>query len=232
MIGTLLRVDLPILGFIDKFVLYADVDIFFRKDLKLEHFGELPDYFLLGSEANGKHIKYRDGKWFGNAGVMLMNIPALAKTHQDFISFIFSESNLKRGLDFGKLGSVDQGSYNFFYQKRFKVQPWPLFNWKPYWRFEEKAHLLHFHGPKPGDYEAYQAKGIINDKVFTDLLKQCDFNDPENGCTRFMAEVRHCGGSCMQLGSAWESLMTHSRFDPSWTDMCLYSMSALPSPKS
>ena len=42
MIGTFLRVDIPVLGFVDDYVLYTDVDVMFARNLVLTDFAPLP----------------------------------------------------------------------------------------------------------------------------------------------------------------------------------------------
>lgn len=38
MVGTFLRIDIPVVGFADQHVLYTDVDVYFRADPKIEDF--------------------------------------------------------------------------------------------------------------------------------------------------------------------------------------------------
>jgi hypothetical protein len=38
MVGTFLRLDIPIIGFTDQYVLYTDVDVFFRAEVNLDDF--------------------------------------------------------------------------------------------------------------------------------------------------------------------------------------------------
>lgn len=38
MVGTFLRIDVPVVGFADQHVLYTDVDVYFRADVKVEDF--------------------------------------------------------------------------------------------------------------------------------------------------------------------------------------------------
>ena len=189
MVGTFLRIDVPVLAFIDKYVLYTDVDVFFRKDVKLSDFGRrLPRYYTVGTESHGELIKNGADQYSGNAGVMLINVPAMRQTYDDFVSFIFSKENVQRGFVFGDMGPGDQGAYNDFYQGLFEVKAWPRFNWKPYWDFREEAQIIHFHGPKPHQYAEWVRDGKSLD-LFQLLFAKCDFKNPYNGCVRFNAEV-------------------------------------------
>jgi len=184
-VATYLRIDLAILGFLDEYVLYADVDIIFLGDLTLEDFGdELPAFFTMGTEATGHMDELRDDGWgslhkktgkkvkLGNAGVLLVNVEGMRRTHQSFVDWLFSEESIKTGLHFGVYGPQDQGALNKFYQGRFHVVVWPLFNWKPYWGYCPAAKIVHFHGPKPNQYWAFIRHGT-GPKMMKDLLAKC-----------------------------------------------------------
>jgi hypothetical protein len=184
-VATFLRIDLPILGFLDEYVLYADVDVIFVGDLTLEDFGdELPAFFTMGSEATGSMDQLIDNGWgslhkktgqmvtVGNAGVLLLNVQGMRRTYQSFVDWLFSTENIKTGLHFGVYGPQDQGALNEFYQGRFHVTVWPLFNWKPYWGYCPTAKLIHFHGPKPNQYWAFIRNGTATEPM-KDLLGKC-----------------------------------------------------------
>ena len=168
MLGTWLRLDVATLGFVDTYVLYADVDVIFESMIDIGDFGApLPRFFTMGTEAYGDLCEVllptapmesenaspssRYAK-VGNAGVMLINVEGLRRTHAAFISWVFSETNIANGLHFGVYGPGDQGAFNMFYAGQFEVRPWPSWNWKPYWGYQSDAKLLHFHGPKPREY--------------------------------------------------------------------------------
>ena len=167
MIATHLRFDIPILGFVDQFVFYADVDVMFTRELLLAHFRPLPKYYAVGTEVFGGNpivsIAQKNGKKplrqsFGNAGIMLINVESMRRTHGAFLEWVFSEEHVRAGLDYGRYGPMDQGAYNMYYQGRFDVHTWAHFNWKPYWGNGSYARLIHFHGPKPRDYMLYRTK--------------------------------------------------------------------------
>ena len=50
MLATWVRLDIPRLGFTDKFVLYTDTDVMFVRPITLGSFPLLPKYFLVGTE--------------------------------------------------------------------------------------------------------------------------------------------------------------------------------------
>ena len=176
MLGTWLRIDLATLGFVDDYVLYTDIDVVFEADVCVEDFGRpLPAYFTMGTEANGAlcgvGVPPLSSSRFakvGNAGVMLINIQGMRRTHDALLRWVFSSDNLEKGLYFGPWGPGDQGALSNFYSAKFEVRPWPRFNWKPYWggstdnvtKLPGQLHsgrpkIIHFHGPKPIDYLCY-----------------------------------------------------------------------------
>lgn len=57
-------------------------------------------------------------------------------------------------------GPGDQGAYNQFYERSVReARLTQQFNAKPYHEFSPSAYVVHFHGPKPGDYLAYSQNG-------------------------------------------------------------------------
>lgn len=163
LIATFMRIDFPILGFVDEYILYADVDVMFVRDVSLDDFAPLPRYYTMGTESI---VKPRNKKrnWFagqyGNAGVILYNIPNMRSTYKKFLEHVFSASNLKRGLHYGIHGPGDQGAYNSFYNLRnyhaADTRSAPFFNWRPFWKDHlnegKTVSIVHWHGPKPKDY--------------------------------------------------------------------------------
>ena len=128
---------------------------------------------------------------YGNAGVMLINVPWMRRTYDEFVAWAFSDANAARGLHFGPYGPGDQGAYNEFYSGKFVVHRWPLFNWKPYWGFNARAKLVHFHGPKPDDYVVFRQSGVATHTALTVLLNRCREPTEEHpgrrahGCFRY-----------------------------------------------
>ena len=199
MIGTFMRIDIPILGFRDEFILYTDVDVMFKTDIDwtalLGNTGEatirstndfaegkfnfspagkrgLPRYFSGSGETT--HTK---DPLFMNAGVMLMNMRSLRETYEKFLEFIFADDDLN-----WITGPGDQGAYKYFYSDNIPNElnpakphsnflPYAL-NWKAYWKYNREAAIIHFHGPKcDTDYEPFIDRGYVAVKVFEHLLK-------------------------------------------------------------
>ena len=96
-----------------------------------------------------------------NAGVLLMNLPYLRETYDDFLEFIKAHRgnphpyviNLKGGGT--REAPSDQGAYLSFYadSKEFLSTD---FNDKPYYKHAKRTRdtykIMHFHGAKPHDY--------------------------------------------------------------------------------
>jgi hypothetical protein len=109
MLATWVRLDIATLGFVDRYILYADVDVLFRRDVSVLDFElPLPGYFTMGTEADGGRFELGNGVGVGNAGVMLINVEGLRRTHAKLIRWVFSWENVNRGLHFGRYGPGDQ----------------------------------------------------------------------------------------------------------------------------
>lgn len=173
--GTYLRLEIPRLAhersWHDEFVLYTDCDLIFTggvselNRMKPRYFAAAPEIF----QNNYLHL---------NAGVMLLNVPALQQKDEEFRAF-----NLQHLRRLVNAGQREQGAYRTFYNaphrilaslgfpdkigyralypyfSRYKWDELPqIFNWKPYWPKNADARILHFHGPKPW-HRARQAAG-------------------------------------------------------------------------
>ena len=218
-VATFLRVDLGTLGFVDEYILYADVDVLFMSDITIDDFGATrPRYFTMGSELYGDGISTQDPslgrenatQLAGNAGVMLVNVDGMRRTHDSFVQWIFSAENMRDGLAFGVYGPADQGALNRFYRGKFDVMSWPLVNWKPYWGYCAAAKLVHFHGPKPSHYVAYQndphhsrvpnlLMGLVQKCVAGGMMDRDSYQDTKPGTPIDKLE----GYGCFRYVNAW-----------------------------
>jgi hypothetical protein len=151
--GTFMRCDIPLLEAEDDLILYTDCDVLFVNEI---HLHDLPQPSFSACAPEGIKTDWS----FFNAGVMLMNIPALRETHHDFKTFI--EKNLPT------LKIYDQTAYNRFYAGRLTRLPLE-YNWKPYWGENPDAKIIHFHGPKPHDLLQWLNGGPVRD-IYEPLL--------------------------------------------------------------
>jgi hypothetical protein len=150
--GTMQRIDISVIPQLEEYnyVLFTDSDVFFQKPITLESFGpELPSAVSMAYEI--------DDIFPCNAGIILMNIPALRVSHGDLVTMAFSEPS----LHFGSYGPMDQGAFNKLYEQQMEGQCKlsETFNSKPYKNDIKDAPIIHFHGPKPHHYMAFAASG-------------------------------------------------------------------------
>lgn len=144
--GTWQRIDIPL--FIEsEYCLLLDADTVLRRPFTIADFGlDLTYGIAMSSEM------HPEDKFPSNAGVTLMNVPHLRQTYDRFLDFILAHVETAK---FDHPSPSDQGAYLVYYQNvtRFLARE---FNFKPYWRIDErdfrKAFIVHFHGPKPHDY--------------------------------------------------------------------------------
>ena len=144
--GTWQRIDIPL--FLDtEYCLLLDSDTIVNQPFTLADFGlNMTHGIAMSSEM---HL---DSTLPSNAGVTLMNIPLLRRTHAKFLKFILKHV---KTADFGHSSPSDQGAYLVFYQNYTSFLA-RSFNMKPYWpvtRHEfNRSFVVHFHGPKPHEY--------------------------------------------------------------------------------
>lgn len=157
--GTFLRLELPALAaerrWTDTQVFYTDVDVLFTADPVPTLRTIAPNYFAATREDRANRFSI-------NAGVMLMNLPALRSEDAAFREYV------TRHLEHFTRHAWDQDAYRTYYTAPFngdpavEVQGWkrwlrrrrwtelPLeLNWRPYWGANSAAKIIHFHGPKP-----------------------------------------------------------------------------------
>ena len=135
-IGTWQRIDMPLLPIPYDYVLFTDSDVIFLKRVLLNDFHyPLPSCLGMGWEMND-YPPY-------NAGVLLVYLPCLRNSYQNFLDFILKSTN-----GFANYGPGDQGAINQFYKSNITHIP-KIWNAKPYHFFLSDAVIVHFHGPKP-----------------------------------------------------------------------------------
>lgn len=130
--GAFLRIDIPLIDTVSKFVLYTDCDVIFLREPKLVDIR--PTFFAVAPEFTLGD--YRNM----NSGVMVINVPGMRSVHQDLDNFI------RGGL--AEFAAFDQGALRQFFEGRYDPLPEQM-NWKPYWGPNPEADIVHFHGPKP-----------------------------------------------------------------------------------
>lgn len=167
--GTFLRAELPALaaerGWADELVLYTDCDVMFVADPLPEVRKLAPPFFAAAREDRSDPLSL-------NAGVMVMNLPALRRQDDRFRRYVV------RHLEHFTRRAWDQDAYRGFYSTRLLPDPlwddrlrrwtrwarrrrWvempPGLNWRPYWGRNTGAAVVHFHGPKPQQRPFFEA---------------------------------------------------------------------------
>lgn len=120
----------------DEYILYADTDLIFLKDITLNSFNKLPNTIGVCPEFKNT---YRYTNF--NAGVMLINLNSYKQAKEQLISLLNKRKK-------AKIECCDQGYLNTIYKKNFLKIP-NTFNWKPYWGINDDAVIIHLHGLKP-----------------------------------------------------------------------------------
>ena len=192
--GMLMRIDIPIVGLLDRFVLYADIDIIFQRAVTWETmlrnrtpllFTErnityakpgtvgLPQFFAMSAEL----VRSSDREKM-DTGVMLMNLVNLRKTHQEFIDFLFDHNKTWR------YSASDPVRYKAYYRHKGKIVATLLpdtMNWKVFWDSDSSSDsdhseptIVHFHGPKcETGIQPFLSEGLVQHESFRPLLEQC-----------------------------------------------------------
>jgi len=149
--GAYLRLEIPAVcaaqGWGDRFVLYTDCDVVFRRDPEPLLAGLRPRYFAAAPETDRT-----DFARF-NSGAMWINVPAFAAERAAL------EATVRAHLQEAISPPYDQAALQRHFAGR--VDPLPLeLNWKPYWGACDDATIVHFHGPKPA-----QKHHVLNRRV-------------------------------------------------------------------
>lgn len=131
--GHWLRCDIPLIEKEDNFVLYTDIDVVFEADV-----GPLacePKVVACGPES-----KRGDTGYF-NSGVMILNVQEFGSRREAMIELLRSRLDVTAPYD-------DQNMLNELFASDWERLD-DVWNWKPYWGANERALIVHWHGPKP-----------------------------------------------------------------------------------
>jgi lipopolysaccharide biosynthesis glycosyltransferase len=138
--GAYLRAEIPDLMYsTDPFVLYTDCDVMFMGDVSGLQ-GMRPRHFACAPEFS------QDNWSYFNSGVMLMNTVSMQRKMERFEKIVYGSRVQKL------MKSYDQETYNEMYKGVWDRLP-VVYNWKPYWGFNEGIKILHFHGLKVENIE-------------------------------------------------------------------------------
>ncbi len=144
-IGHWLRVAVPLVETAQEFVLYTDCDVIFLQGYDWQRLR--PRIFAAAPEFQ------RDNWNYFNAGVMLLNVPAMRQTYDEFAAHIVGRIGSGQFFSYDDEIALNE-AYRFHWEKLDLA-----LNWKPYWGFNRGAAILHFHGPKLNAIEAITGGG-------------------------------------------------------------------------
>jgi hypothetical protein len=142
-VGHWLRVVIPQVETDETFVLYTDCDVIFLAPAPWDRLR--PKIFAVAPEFQ------RDNWNYFNAGVMVLNVPAMRATYDQFEAHICARITSGAEPYYDDEFALNE-AYRGFWERLD-----PALNWKPYWGFSGTAKLLHFHGPKLNAIEAMAA---------------------------------------------------------------------------
>jgi len=135
--GAMLRLDIPSLfTTTDEVLIYTDVDVIFMDD---------PTKYTLNTElfAFSSEFRFEDFENV-NTGVMLLRLDGAQKVFPKFIDWTANNLNWIPDYDQGAIRSYFRGNWDRLNQ---------VMNWKPYWGVGSNPIIVHFHGPKPTDFD-------------------------------------------------------------------------------
>jgi lipopolysaccharide biosynthesis glycosyltransferase len=156
--GAMLRLDIPmIFESSNEKILYTDVDVMFLDDpSKYQYDCEL---FAFSSE-----FDYDDFERI-NTGIMVLNLQDARQRFTDFL--LWTVKNLEWIPDF------DQGAIRTYFDGRWDRLDQRM-NWKPYWNTHTDPIIVHFHGPKPTNFNCILLApnfSIDDEKIYAQLYK-------------------------------------------------------------
>jgi lipopolysaccharide biosynthesis glycosyltransferase len=140
--GAYLRAEIPMVEEDDKYVLYTDTDVLFFNPRNGPQNIPAPKYFAAAPEFEATNWSYF------NSGSMIINVDNMREKYNEFHDFVVPR--------FRELinHAHDQAAYNHLFLDKWDRLP-VEYNWKPGWGINKSAVVVHFHGPKPTDIEAY-----------------------------------------------------------------------------
>ena len=195
LVAQWLRIDIPILGILDEFVLYTDIDVLFTgeifwKDLLGRNHSSLRDSLLRKMVGNVFFQDYAPtghvgiprflgvaGRWGSkvvltgdddcDCGVMLMNLRNLRDSHEQFSQFVVHK-RWRQLLNLATVHGSDPCIYNTFYQKSDLPR---MLVWKPQ---AMMASVVHFEGVNcQADIALYLRNGRARALPYRQRVEDC-----------------------------------------------------------
>lgn len=141
--------------------IYTDCDVMFSADPQIH----LPETVSAVPELSAQGIPSAASF---NSGVMAFNMPHFREVNADLIEFC-----REAGFYRPHANSYDQVLLNLYFSRNWERLP-PELNWRPTQGINEKAAIIHFHGPKPHRVRAIiEGKGISAEAGHLDIIDRC-----------------------------------------------------------
>lgn len=134
--GAMLRLDIPQIIDSDEVVLYTDTDVLFLQDPT--KYSLFTNFIAVAPEFDISDFSKI------NTGSMLINLKEARVRFKALIEWTVQNLHI--------IPDYDQGAIRAFFNGHWDRLD-PVMNWKPYWGMNENAIILHFHGPKPSDFD-------------------------------------------------------------------------------
>jgi lipopolysaccharide biosynthesis glycosyltransferase len=135
--GAMLRLDIPeIFATCSESILYTDVDVIFQDD---------PSNYLFDTKLFAFSPEFDIDDFVNiNTGVMILNLQSARDHFPLFINWTIN--------NLGWIPDYDQGAIRGYFNMTWDRLD-PRMNWKPYWNICPNPIIVHFHGPKPTDFD-------------------------------------------------------------------------------
>jgi lipopolysaccharide biosynthesis glycosyltransferase len=152
--GAMLRLDLPDILNVDQTILYTDTDVMFLSD---------PSKYLLETSSFAVGPEFDINNFHKiNTGSMLINLKNCRKSFKDLRSWMINS------LEW--IPDYDQGAIQHYFDGKWDRLD-PRMNWKPYWGMKDDAIIIHFHGPKPLDFQEANKSPLFEEGIYDLLYK-------------------------------------------------------------
>lgn len=175
--GAFLRFDIPVLCQ-DRFALYTDVDVIFNKQFDTnENILNNIKNFMAAPQSNPDDFENDL-----NSGILVLNIEHMRNNYFKLIDFTRKDLSVITDMV-----NLDQEILRMFFPLSERSQLNALYNWKPYWGYNERASIIHFHGPKalavktridtdiPFSYESWETLYNKNKDSYVEYVKLFEY---------------------------------------------------------
>lgn len=153
--GAMLRMDLPTIVDSDETILYTDTDVVFQAD---------PGQFAFPCDVLAVSSEFDIDNFDAiNTGAMIINLANARQPFAELIRWTIPRLHL--------IPDYDQGAFRLFFDGKWARLD-PRMNWKPYWGINPAALIVHYHGPKPHNFDARSCVPDFADGIYRHLYER------------------------------------------------------------